>query len=126
MKITFSNPASKRVEMTVRHNDVEYNLHNGESLSLNVKRGDALTYRVGKLSATHAIQFQSPDASFKIEVSKKAQLIGMAIFFAIILAMYLFKVLNNTVIATAMVIVALIAYEAVLYFAGYKVTVLHH
>lgn len=125
MKITFTNPSSQRVEMKVWHNDTEYSMHDGELLKLDVKRGDRVSYQVGKMSSVRDIKYQSPDATFNIALDKRAQLMGFTVIFAVILVLYFMKLLDSTLIATITVAAALIAYEAINYFGGYKANVVH-
>lgn len=125
MKILFVNPNSSRAIARVWHNGEEYQLHDAESVELQVQRGDKLTYKVGALAATRKIPFQSPNAKFVIQIDRKAQGFGLVLFFLIIAAMYFLKMFNNQVVGVIGALVAVALFEAVVYFRGYKASVVH-
>lgn len=125
MEITFNNPTSKRIEVKVWQNDDLHTMHHGDKLTLNVKRGDVVKYKVGSLAATHSIDFVSNSAKFRIEQDKRTQVYGISIVMLLILAMFFLKLFENTVVSTVAAIAVLAIYEAFLYFRGYKATVIH-
>lgn len=125
MKISFNNPSSKRLLASVWHNDELHTLKNGETINLNVKRGDKITYKVGALSATHTLNYQSPNGTFVIEMERRVQMFVFGVIFLAILALYFTNMLDDKVIASVMAVIMLVGYEGALYFKGYKATVVH-
>lgn len=125
MKISFTNPTSKKAVAVVLHNGTEHVLAAGGTVNLNVKKGDTVQYKVGRLSATHTIDFQSPNAEFTIEADQKLQAIAFGIILVALVALYFTNLMNNVAVTTAIVVVWLIGYEVALYFGSYRTKVQH-
>ncbi|WDF83497.1 hypothetical protein PQ472_04475 [Lacticaseibacillus pabuli] len=125
MKIYFENPNSARTVAKVWHNDVEHDIRRGDKLNLPVKMGDTVKYKVGAMSATHKINFQSPDSIFTIMLDRKAQFWGIGAFFAIIAVMYFAGLFDNQIVGSVGALVAVALFEVVVYFRGWKTTVVH-
>lgn len=125
MKILFVNPNSSRTVARVWHNGVEHQLHDAESITLPVKRGDDLSFKVGAIAATQKIPFQSPEAKFVIQIDRKSQGFGLLLFFLIIAAMYFLKLFDNQIYGVIGALLAVAVFEVINYFRGYKAAVVH-
>ena len=125
MKIYFENPNSARTVAKVWHNDEEHDIRRGDKLNLPVKMGDTVKFKVGAMSATHKIDFQSPDSVFTITIDRRAQFWGIGAFFAIIAVLYFAGMLNNNMTGTIGAVIAVVLFEVVVYFRGWKVIVVH-
>lgn len=125
MKISFTNPTSKRSMVSVWHNDEEHIMKAGDTIDLPVQKGDVVKYKVGRLSAMHTIDFQSPTAHFTIEANQKLQAAAFGVLVVALVIMYFMCLINNTVAVAAVVIVWLVGYEVALYSGSYRTKVTH-
>ncbi|WP_179395102.1 hypothetical protein [Lacticaseibacillus absianus] len=124
MKIKYTNNGQSRMPAFVFHQGETHEITPGHELTLTVKRGDAVSYRVGKFTATHKLAFQSPEATFQIQPNKRLQLLFVAALMILVGVLFVFKSVNNTLL-TVVVVIALVGYEALNYFTGYKAVPWH-
>lgn len=126
MKITYWNTMSKKMTVTVWQNDTPHVMHVGETLDLKVQRGDKITYKVGRLNKVHAIDYQSPEAKFEIQINRSLQNAYFVVMFLMVVFLWFNRNsnLNNTMLVTA-VILGLAGYEALVYFVGYTAKPFH-
>ncbi|MFD1431457.1 hypothetical protein [Lacticaseibacillus yichunensis] len=124
MKITYDALSGSRMTTTIWHNNEVHSLRSGETLELPVKHGDTVSFRVGKLNRRQAIPFQDVNGSFAIRANRQLQMIYFTALLLLVLGLWVVKLPSNEI---AMGIVfALIGYEAVNYFIGYRAVPLHH
>lgn len=123
MKITFESSGRGKLKAHVWHNESEHELAAGTSVELPVHRGDVIKWRIGKFTAMHTLAYQSPTAEFVLHDNKQLSwyLAGFAV---VVLALVFLKWLDNTGL-TIFVLVALLGYEVVNYFAGWVATPRH-
>ncbi|WP_225046950.1 hypothetical protein [Lacticaseibacillus kribbianus] len=124
MLITYPQNGQMRAPVFVTHNGQEHVLTPGQSLELAVRRGDAVTFRVGRFTKTHQIAFQSPQAEFAVVPNKQLQIIFVAAMMILAGGLYLLKQVDNTWLSV-IVVVALIGYEVLNYFTGYAAVPWH-
>ncbi|KRN24859.1 hypothetical protein [Lacticaseibacillus camelliae] len=124
MKIRLESNSSKKTIAYITHNGEVQELMTGTTLTLPVRRGDTVTFKVGHYSRTHQLEFQSPEASFVLEPNRNLVYAYMIALVVLIAAVWYFKTISNTVL-TILVVVALIIFEAVNYFNGYRAVPVH-
>lgn len=125
MKIRFDNDSSKKTIAYITHNGQVQELVAGGALKLKVQRGDTVTFRIGKFSKTHEIKFQSPDVTFELRPNRALVYAYMIFLVAVVAGVWYFKYLSNTLV-TVLVIVALVLFETLTYFNGYRAIPVHH
>lgn len=124
VKIKFDANGMGRTPATVWHNDTEHALTPGETLDLAIHKGDTVRFRVGKLSASHTIAYQSPSAQFLISVNKMLQLVTLTALLVLVGGLWYFTNLNNFWLSTVAVL-ALVGYEVANYFWGFQAQPIH-
>lgn len=124
MKIYYQNFSSRKMQANVWVNDQQYHIMPGGQLDVKVVRGDQVTYKVGRFSATKPIKFQSPEAAFSIETDKRVQGIYIMGLLVLVLGLWAIKE-SDTIWATLLVVAVVIGYVAVNYFRGYTAKPVH-
>lgn len=124
MKIYFNNNNQGKIKAFITHNGELHELEPGQTLELNVKRGEQVTYKVGRLSAEHTIDYQSTDAEFEITQNRVLLYAYLAALVVILVGLWYLKNISNSIL-TIVVIVGLVIFEAFNYFNGYQAHPVH-
>lgn len=124
MKIRLEANSSKKTIAYISCNGQVQELIAGGTLELPVHRGDTVTFKVGRFSQTHRLAFQSPSASFVLEPNRTLLYAYMAALAVMIVAVWYLKNISNTVL-TILVVGALVVFEVVNYFNGYRAVPVH-
>lgn len=124
MKIRLESNSSRKTIAYITHNGKVQELMTGTTMTLPVRRGDTVTFKVGHYSRTHRLAFQSPEASFVLEPNRTLIYAYTTALVVLIAAIWYFKSISNTVL-TILVVAALIIFEGFNYFNGYRAVPVH-
>lgn len=117
MKISFTTRRRTKMTATVWLNDEIHQIPANTDIDLPVKRGDSLRWKVGRFSASHRLTFQSVHANFVIQESRSIT-VFLAVYSVMLLALAFF-VPKQLTLLWIVVVAGLVAYEGLLYFAGF-------